>query len=165
MRIQNIDARVRFLRVKLFIKGCVLALVLTFIMVITRFHTRVSREGLCNLICGNFLLFGNSVNILFTYSERLGVSFIKFWNPNFNSFCVCANFVCTAQKSEVFHYRFLQQMWTNPQETADLVTFTEEICNGKLHFFVQCLLVTTCYLHVSYHNMKLKLTLRMFFRK
>ena len=25
-------------------------------------------------------------------------------------------------------------MWPNPQETADLVTFTEEICNGKLHF-------------------------------
>ena len=24
-----------------------------------------------------------------------------------------------------------------PQETADLVTFTEEILNGKLHFFVQ----------------------------
>ena len=25
-------------------------------------------------------------------------------------------------------------MWPNPQETADLVTFTEEIFNGKLHF-------------------------------
>ena len=25
-------------------------------------------------------------------------------------------------------------MWPNPQETADLVTFTEEILNGKLHF-------------------------------
>ena len=25
-------------------------------------------------------------------------------------------------------------MWPNPQETADLVTFTEEIINGKLHF-------------------------------
>ena len=24
------------------------------------------------------------------------------------------------------------------QETADLVMFTEEILNGKLHFFVQC---------------------------
>ena len=28
-------------------------------------------------------------------------------------------------------------MWPNPQETADLVTFTGEILNGKLHFFVQ----------------------------
>ena len=28
-------------------------------------------------------------------------------------------------------------MWPNPQEIADLVTFTEEILNGKLHFFVQ----------------------------
>ena len=26
-------------------------------------------------------------------------------------------------------------MWPNPQETAYLVTFTEEILNGKLHFF------------------------------
>ena len=25
-------------------------------------------------------------------------------------------------------------MWANPQETVDLVAFTEEILNGKLHF-------------------------------
>ena len=25
-------------------------------------------------------------------------------------------------------------MWPNPQETADLVTFTKEILNGKLYF-------------------------------
>ena len=25
-------------------------------------------------------------------------------------------------------------MWSNPQETADLVTFTEEILNGKRNF-------------------------------
>ena len=25
-------------------------------------------------------------------------------------------------------------MWSNPQATADLVTFTEEVLNGKLHF-------------------------------
>ena len=25
-------------------------------------------------------------------------------------------------------------MWPDPQKTADLVTFTEEILNGKLHF-------------------------------
>ena len=25
-------------------------------------------------------------------------------------------------------------MWPNPDETADLVTFTEEILNEKLHF-------------------------------
>ena len=25
-------------------------------------------------------------------------------------------------------------MWPNPQETEDLVTFTEEMLNGKLHF-------------------------------
>ena len=25
-------------------------------------------------------------------------------------------------------------MWPNPQDSIDLVTFTEEILNGKLHF-------------------------------
>ena len=30
-------------------------------------------------------------------------------------------------------------MWPNPQEAADLVTFTEEILNGKLHSSVQCI--------------------------
>ena len=25
-------------------------------------------------------------------------------------------------------------MWPNPQKTADLVTFTEEVLNGNLHF-------------------------------
>ena len=28
-------------------------------------------------------------------------------------------------------------MWTNPRETADLFTFTEEILNEKLPIFVQ----------------------------
>ena len=37
-------------------------------------------------------------------------------------------------KNKVFHWRFFQQMWPNPLETADLVTFTEEILNGKLYF-------------------------------
>ena len=32
-------------------------------------------------------------------------------------------------------------MWPIPQFTADLVTITEEILNGKLHFFVQCVFV------------------------
>ena len=30
-------------------------------------------------------------------------------------------------------------MWPNQQFPADLVTFTGEILNGKLHFFVQCI--------------------------
>ena len=37
-------------------------------------------------------------------------------------------------------------MRPNLQETADLVTFTEEILNGKLHFFVQCGLYMQYYL-------------------
>ena len=28
-------------------------------------------------------------------------------------------------------------MWPNPLQTADLITFTEEILHEKLHFFVQ----------------------------
>ena len=37
-------------------------------------------------------------------------------------------------KNEVFHLGFLQQMWPSPQFPAHLVTFTEEILDGKLHF-------------------------------
>ena len=29
-------------------------------------------------------------------------------------------------------------MWPNEQFPADLVTFTEEILNGKLYIFLQC---------------------------
>ena len=29
-------------------------------------------------------------------------------------------------------------MWPNPQETADLVIFTDEILHGNLYSFVQC---------------------------
>ena len=39
---------------------------------------------------------------------------------------------CTA--NGVFHQRFLQWMWPNSQFPVDLLTFTEEILNGKLHF-------------------------------
>ena len=34
-------------------------------------------------------------------------------------------------------------MWPNPQETADFVTFTEEILNGKLHFLCSAIYVIT----------------------
>ena len=34
-------------------------------------------------------------------------------------------------------------MWPNPQEATDLVTFTEEILNGKLHFLSSEILVMT----------------------
>ena len=39
---------------------------------------------------------------------------------------------CT--RNAVFHQEFLQQMWPKPDKTVDLVTFTEEIPNGKVHF-------------------------------
>ena len=32
-------------------------------------------------------------------------------------------------------------MGPNPQETADVVTFTEEILNGKLHFLCSSILI------------------------
>ena len=47
---------------------------------------------------------------------------------------ITENCYCTAQKKEVFHEGFFQEMWPIPQETADLVTFTEETLNKKLHF-------------------------------
>ena len=43
-------------------------------------------------------------------------------------------FKTTMHKNDVFHSRFLQYVSPDSQETADLVTFTEEILNGKLHF-------------------------------
>ena len=38
---------------------------------------------------------------------------------------------CT--KNEVFLWRFPQYVWPNPQETVDLVIFTDDILHGKLH--------------------------------
>ena len=46
---------------------------------------------------------------------------------------------CT--KNEVFREGFLQLVWPYPQEKLDMVTFTKEIFNGKLHFFA----VNMCY--------------------
>ena len=48
--------------------------------------------------------------------------------------CPFNNFQKHCTKNEIFHWGFLQWMWPNPQEITDLVTFTEEILNGKLHF-------------------------------
>ena len=39
-------------------------------------------------------------------------------------------------------------MWPNPQSPADLVTFTEEILKGKLHFL--------CSVGIMYHTRSLK---------
>ena len=44
-------------------------------------------------------------------------------------------------------------MWSNPQKTADLATFTKETLNGKLHFlwselisdFMQCVTLSASY--------------------
>ena len=37
-------------------------------------------------------------------------------------------------------------MWPNSQFPADLVTFTEEILNGKLHFLCsdKCVVISVC---------------------
>ena len=51
----------------------VLALVLPSIIVITRSSTPVLRKGQCILLLGKFSRCGNSDNILFISSERLGV--------------------------------------------------------------------------------------------
>ena len=40
----------------------------------------------------------------------------------------------TLHKNEDLHQGFLQQMWPDSQFPVDLVIFTEEIHNGKLHF-------------------------------
>ena len=57
------------------------------------------------------------------------------------------------KKNEVFHKRFLQQMWPNPQETADLVTFTEEFLNGKLFFLCSDCVITFSMLCEQYRKL------------
>ena len=44
-------------------------------------------------------------------------------------------FYVHCMKNEVFQYGFLKSIWQNQQFPADLVTFTEEICNRKTSFF------------------------------
>ena len=42
-------------------------------------------------------------------------------------------------------------MWPNPQKTADLVTFTEEILNWKLHFLCSvCQFSSDIFIAASY---------------
>ena len=40
-------------------------------------------------------------------------------------------------------------MWPNPQFSADLVTFTEEILNGKIHFLYSDTLIFMMYYEVG----------------
>ena len=68
---------------------------------------------------------------------------VKLLLGSFN-FCQCHwNYVCRSldllkpkslHKKWSFPLSFFSKIWPNPQETANLVTFTEEILNGKLHF-------------------------------
>ena len=46
-------------------------------------------------------------------------------------------------------------MWPNPQETADLVKFTEEILNGKLHFLCSGLTII-----IKNNNNNFRITIR-----
>ena len=46
-------------------------------------------------------------------------------------------------------------MFPNSQETADLVAFTEEILNGKLHFSLQCMLyLKSCRVSILYFSIR-----------
>ena len=47
-------------------------------------------------------------------------------------------------------------MWPNPQIPADLVTFTEEILNGKLDFFVQWVMLVLILIDVEHLFLTLK---------
>ena len=67
---------------------------------------------------------------------EINVIYVKWHNSNKMKVYTDLTFSFTVQKNEVFHYGFLQEMWPNPQETVDLITFTEETLNGKLHFCV-----------------------------
>ena len=44
-------------------------------------------------------------------------------------------------------------MRPNPEETADLITFTEEILNGKLHFLCSDhIVITACFIFNEGHQ-------------
>ena len=43
-------------------------------------------------------------------------------------------------------------MWPNPEETVDLVTFTEEILNGKFHFLCSAIMLSSSMLSSHYHQ-------------
>ena len=48
-------------------------------------------------------------------------------------------------------------MWPNGQEAADLVTFTEDILNGKLHFLqcINCVSIVQCFIFIGYTELKI----------
>ena len=46
-------------------------------------------------------------------------------------------------------------MWPNPQKTADLVTFTEEIRIGKIHFLCSALAVFRCLCSKDWEDLEL----------
>ena len=46
-------------------------------------------------------------------------------------------------------------MWPNPQDTTNLVTFTEKILNGKLHFFCSVKVFRTFGAHITWEEWKL----------
>ena len=48
-------------------------------------------------------------------------------------------------------------MWPNPQETAALVTFTEEIRNGKLHFCAVVFAISDNEIRIPYDQIDLSL--------
>ena len=54
-------------------------------------------------------------------------------------------------------------MRPNPQEIADLVAFTEEILDGKVHFFVQCELCQSKKQHVKGSPRAVVITISLFF--
>ena len=71
--------------------------------------------------------------------------FIKFFNlQKIQVFEVKKFMYSSLHKNEVLHEGFLQYIRPNPQFPSNLVTFTEEILNGKPHFLCN----GSCYCNV-----------------
>ena len=70
------------------------------------------------------------------------------WDLNDSQWYVGMTFVTLNQFCKVYFCSFPLRVFsvnvTNPQETADLVIFTEEIINGKLHFLCSVCLQIYC---------------------
>ena len=63
----------------------------------------------------------------------------------------------TLYKKWSFPFIFFQQMWPNPQETAVMVTFTEEIFNGKLRILCSVIKKKKSSLHKEDKSIPLQL--------
>ena len=109
-----------------------------------------SSTGKTNLLLSTNLL---SLVLLFSFCRLNIFPWLSVFLPFYSSyeflFVASSNPISHCTKNEAFHKGFIQQMWLNLQLFADLVTFTGEILNRKLHFLCsEYYVIPTILLHI-----------------